>query len=264
MHPTSPLPRTALITGASSGIGRDLAHLFAADRYNVVLVARNGERLGELAGELESRHQISAVAVPIDLADPAAPEELSRLLEEQEIDIDVLVNNAGFGAHGAFARSDATEQMQMLQVNVVAVTHLTRLFLGPMIRRKRGRILNVASTAAFQPGPLMAVYYASKAYVLSFTEAIAAELQRSGVTVTALCPGPTQTEFHTRANIANTKLFQANTMTSMDVAKAGYAGLMKGKRIVIPGFKNRVMAASVRLAPRSLVTSIAKKLNSKR
>jgi short-subunit dehydrogenase len=256
--------QTALITGASSGIGRDLAELFAQGGYNLVLVARNADRLGELATEFQSRFHVSAVAVPIDLADPAAPEELYHLMEEQAIAIDVLVNNAGFGTNGPFAKSDLVAQLQMVQVNVTALTHLTRLFLPEMLRRKRGRILNVASTAAFQPGPLMAVYYASKAYVLSFTEAIAAELKRSGVTVTALCPGPTITDFQRRAGIQNSRLFQANTMSSMAVAKAGYDGLMKGKTLVIPGVKNKVLAAAVRFTPRRVVTSIAKKLNSTR
>lgn len=264
MDAPPPQRQTTLITGASSGIGRDLAELFAQAGDNVVLVARNADRLGHLATELQTRFKVGAVAVPIDLADPAAPEELFHLMHEQGIDVDTLVNNAGFGTHGPFAQADPHEQLQMLQVNVVALTALTRLFLPAMVRRKRGRVLNVASTAAFQPGPLMAVYYASKAYVLSFSEAIAAELHRTGVTVTALCPGPTATEFHTRANIANTKLFQANTMTSMDVARAGYQGLLRGKRIVIPGAKNKLLASAVRFTPRKLVTSIAKKLNSKR
>jgi short-subunit dehydrogenase len=256
--------QTALITGASSGIGRDLAELFAQGGDNVVLVARNADRLGEIAAELQTRFHVSAVAVPIDLSDPAAPEELYRLMEEQGIAIDTLVNNAGFGTNGPFAKSDPVEQLQMLQVNVAALTHLTRLFLPAMLRRKRGRVLNVASTAAFQPGPLMAVYYASKAFVLSFSQAIASELKRTGVTVTALCPGPTTTDFQRRAGIQNSRLFQANTMTSMDVAKAGYRGLSKGKTLVIPGLKNKVMAIAVRLTPRALVTSIAKKLNSSR
>lgn len=256
--------QNALITGASSGIGRDLAHLFAADGYNLILVARSSERLGRLSAELEGRYRVGAVALPIDLAEPAAPEEIYRLLEEQGMPVDVLVNNAGFGTHGQFARTDAAAQLQMLQVNVVAMTHLTRLFLPEMLRAKRGRILNVASTAAFQAGPFMAVYYASKAYVLSFSEAVAAELEGSGVTVTALCPGPTTTGFQQRAGIENTPLFRANTMSSREVARIGYRGLMRGERIVIPGATNKLLALATRLAPRRLATAIAKRLNSAR
>jgi short-subunit dehydrogenase len=256
--------QTALITGASGGIGLDLAKLFAADGYNVILVARSADKLGLLASALKGQYNIDAVAVPIDLADPAAPEELFRLLEEQGIGVDVLVNNAGFGTHGPFAESDLMAEMQMLQVNIAALVHLTRLFLPNMLANKRGRILNVASTAAFQPGPYMAGYYASKAFVLSFSEAIAAELSGTGVTVTALCPGPTDTGFQKRAGMEETLLFKANTMTSVEVARIGYRGMLKGKRVVITGWKNKLLAFSTRLAPRNVVTAITKKLNSAR
>jgi short-subunit dehydrogenase len=254
----------ALITGASGGIGLDLAHCLAEGGHNLILVARSADRLGQLAAEIQSRYHVGAVAVPIDLADPAAPDELYHLLDEQGLPVDVLVNNAGFGTHGPFDRADPAEQVQMLQLNVVALTHLTRLFLPPMLAMRRGRILNVASTAAFQAGPLMAVYYASKAYVLSFTEAIAAEVERSGVTVTALCPGPTDTGFQKRAGVENSPLFRANTMTSRDVARIGYRGLMRGQRLVIPGAKNKLLAWATRLGPRRLNAAIAKKLNATR
>jgi short-subunit dehydrogenase len=264
MPDPQPLPQNVLITGASGGIGRDLAHLFAADGYNLILVARRADKLGELASELQAKHHVGAVALPIDLAEPAAPEEIFHVLEEQGMPVDVLVNNAGFGTFGQFARADLHEQLQMLQVNVAALTHLTRLFLPGMLRAKRGRILNVASTAAFQPGPYMAVYYATKAYVLSFSEAIAAELAGSGVTVTALCPGPTSTGFQHRAGVENSALFRANTMTSQAVARIGYRGLMRGKRLVITGAKNKLLAFGTRLVPRRLTTAIARKLNSTR
>ena len=257
-------PQTALITGASSGIGLELARVFAAHGCSVILVARSAEALGELAAELRRAHKVDALAVPIDLADPAAPEELFRVLEEQGIGIDTLVNNAGFGTHGLFADSDLGAEMQMIQVNVAALVHLTRLFLPGMLMGGRGRILNVASTAAFQAGPYMAGYYASKAFVLSFSEAIAAELEGSGVTVTALCPGPTDTGFQKRAGVEATPLFKANTMSSAEVARIGYAGMMKGKRIVITGFKNKVLAFATRLVPRKCVTGIAKRLNGAR
>jgi short-subunit dehydrogenase len=260
----SQLQQTALVTGASSGIGLELARLLAANHYNLILVARSADKLGELAADLRRAHKINAVAVPIDLADPAAAEELFHVLNEQRIFVDVLVNNAGFGTHGPFAQSDPAIELQMLQVNIMALTHLTRLFLPNMIANGRGRILNVASTAAFQPGPFMAGYYASKAFVLSFSEAIAAELKGSGVTVTALCPGPTNTGFQERAGVAETPLFKANTMTSQEVARIGFEAMMKGKPLAIAGLKNRLLAFSTRLAPRGLVTSIARKLNSGR
>ena len=258
------MTQTALITGASGGIGLELARLFAADGYSLILVARSAEKLGLLAAALKGQHNIDAIAVPIDLSDPGAPEELFILLEERGIGVDVLVNNAGFGTHGAFAESDVGMELQMLQVNIMALTHLTRLFLPNMLMNRRGRILNVASTAAFQAGPFMAGYYASKAFVLSFTEAIAAELDGSGVTVTALCPGPTDTGFQKRAGIEATPLFKSNTMTSADVARIGYAGMLRGKRIVITGVKNKLLAFSTRLASRRIVTAIARRLNSAR
>ncbi len=264
MPDPAPPRHTALITGASSGIGLDLARLAAADGNNVVLVARSGEKLAELAAELENKHRVRAFVAPIDLADPGAPEELFHVLEEHEVAIDVLVNNAGFGTHGAFEQTDLAAQMQMLQVNVAALTHLTWLFLQPMLRRKQGRIMNVASTAAFQPGPFMAVYYASKAYVLSFSEALGAELGGSGVTVTALCPGPTATAFQQRAGMTNSRLFQANTMSSADVARIGYRGMLKGKRVIVTGWKNKLLSFGSKLGPRKLATAVAKKLNSSR
>jgi uncharacterized protein len=258
------MAQTALITGASSGIGLDLARLFAADGYDLLLVARNADRLGEVAAELSSKHAIHATAVPIDLSDPAAPEELFHVIDEQRIGVDVLVNNAGFGTHGPFAAADVDAQVRMIQLNVASLTHLTRLFLPQMLARKRGRVLNVASTAGFQPGPLMAVYYATKAYVISFSEAIAAELDGSGVTVTCLCPGPTATDFHHRAKIEETPLFRANTMMSTDVARIGYRAMNKGKRLVVAGLKNKLLAALVPFGPRRVVTAVTKKLNTSR
>ena len=183
------MKETALITGASSGIGLDLARLFAKDGHDVVLVARSEGKLREIAAELERDFGMTAHVIVADLAKPDAPQ---TLVAQLPVDVDVLVNNAGFGVLGPFVETDLAKELEMIQVNVVALTHLTKLLLPPMVARRRGRVLNVASTAAFQPGPLMAVYYATKAYVLSFSEAIADELRDSGVTVTALCPGPTE------------------------------------------------------------------------
>jgi short-subunit dehydrogenase len=239
-----------------------LAWEFAAHGHNVVLVARSKERLVPLASELEAAHGIAAWVIPADLAVPTAPTEVYAEVERLGIAVDVLVNNAGFGTNGPFAETELTDELQMLQVNVVALTHLTKLFLREMLARGSGRIMNVASTAAFQPGPYMAVYYATKAYVLSFSEALAAELQGSGVTVTALCPGPTTTEFQQRAQMQDTRLMHSPLlMDAATVARVGYRGLMAGKTIVIPGIANRLLSFSVRLVPRAVVRQVTRRLN---
>src|SRR6266550_6618870 len=217
------MKETALITGASSGIGLDLARLFAKDGHDVILVARSEGKLREVAAGLERDFGVKAHVIVADLARPDAPRQLFDALP---VDVDVLVNNAGFGVTGPFAGTDLAKELEMIQVNVVALTHLTKLLLPPMIARRRGRVLNVASTAAFQPGPLMAVYYATKAYVLSFSEAIADELRDSGVSVTALCPGPTETGFAAAANVGATRLFtMSKPADSRAVAEAGYEAM---------------------------------------
>jgi short-subunit dehydrogenase len=250
---------TALITGASSGIGADLARLFAKDGYELVLVARSEGKLQALARELG----VKTTVIAADLAKPnAASDVVARL---GGIEIDALVNNAGVGVAGPFLETDLQAELDMIHVNVVALTQLTKLLLPPMVKRGRGRILNVASTAAFQPGPLMAVYYATKAYVLSFSEAIADELRKTGVTVTALCPGPTATGFAAAANVGETRLFTLMPpMSSAKVARAGYEAMKRGKRVVIPGLKNKLLAESVRISPRRLATTIVRKIQEKR
>ncbi|HXI98730.1 MAG TPA: SDR family oxidoreductase [Gemmatimonadaceae bacterium] len=256
------MQRTALITGASSGIGLDLARLFAADKWDVALVARTEPKLGELASQLEKEHGITAHVVAADLARPEAPTEIVKTLSDRGIAIEALVNNAGFGLSGEFVKTDLTAEMEMIQVNVTALTHLTKLVLPPMVERKRGAILNVASTAAFQPGPLMAVYYATKAYVLSFSEAIADELRDTGVTVTALCPGPTETGFASAANMEGSRLFRmTRPARSSDVARTGYEAMKRGARVVVPGMKNKLLTQSVRISPRRLVTAIVRRMN---
>ena len=203
----------------------------------------------------------TATVLPADLADPGAPQRLFDHLQTAGIEIEALVNNAGFGAVGPFAESELRTQLEMLQVNAVALTQLTRLFLPAMVARRSGYVLNVASTAAFQPGPLMAVYYASKAYVLSFSEAIADELRDSGVKVTALCPGPTASGFSTVAGTSKSRLFQAKRpMSSAEVAAYGYRAMLRGKRVAIAGTLNKLLAQSVRISPRRLVTVITRKL----
>lgn len=252
---------TALITGPSSGIGLDLAHLFAADGHDVVLVARSEERLRALAAELEAKHAISARVIVADLARPEAPREIFAAAPP----IDVLVNNAGFGTSGKFTETVARTELEMIQVNIAALTHLTKLFLPQMVQRGRGRILNVASMAAFQPGPLMAVYYATKAYVLSFSEAIAEELRRTGVTVTVLCPGPTATGFQKTANLGSEPLLKVmKPVSSMEIAKAGYRATMRGQRVVVPGIKNKLAVQSLRVSPRVGVTRVMRVLQERR
>ena len=252
---------TALVTGASSGIGLELARLLARDGYHVALLARRAEALREICRELELRMGATSTAIDADLSDPGAPPEIFRRLVAEGLEPDVLVNNAGFGSYGPFAEADPVRELAMLQVNVTALTHLTRLLLPGMLRRKRGAILNVASTAAFQPGPLMAVYYATKAYVLSLSEALANELEGSGVSVTVLCPGPTRTGFQAAAKMKRSRLLDGRRMMdAAAVARAGYEGMRRGRTVVIPGLANRLLAQSIRVAPRKTVTRIVRRL----
>jgi len=253
--------KTAVITGASGGIGYELARLFAKDHHDVVLVARSAPKLTQFADELQRQFGISAKAVPLDLTAAPAPQFLFDQLQREGIAVDILVNNAGYGVLGEFSKVSLEESLGQIQLNLTALTHLTRLFLGPMIERHSGKIMNVASTAGFQPGPLMAVYYATKAYVISFSEALANELIGTGVTVTCLCPGATDTGFQGRAGVADTKLFKAlRPMDAKTVARDGYRGLMAGKTLVISGFRNWLVAESLRFSPRKLVTAISRKV----
>jgi len=258
------LPQTsqrqmALITGASTGIGFDLARLAARD-FDLIITARDKARLDQVAAQFEGQHGNRVHVIPADLARPDAPASLFAEIGSRGLRVDALINNAGFGAYGAFADANAQNQLEMVQVNITALTNLTRLALTGMLQRRQGRIMNVASTAGFQPGPLMAVYYATKAYVISFSEAIANELKGSGVTVTCLCPGATETEFAKRADMGESRLFKLGAMRSEDVARAGYEGMLRGKTLVIPGLKNRVLAQSVRFTPRKVVTAISRSL----
>ena len=240
---------TALITGASSGIGEELARLFAQDRSNLVLVARNREKLDLLAGELRAEHGIQVEVLAEDLAEGATPQAIFDKLAAKGIAVDVLVNNAGFGARGSINDLPLQKQMDMLQVNVTSLTHLTRLFLPDMVQRNHGGILNVGSTAGFQPGPYMAVYYATKAYVVSFTEALAEELAGTAIKVTCLAPGATATGFKAAANLENSLLFKLGAMDAKAVAALGYRGFRRGKVIVIPGLKNGSVPSPCDLCP---------------
>ena len=250
---------TALITGASSGIGWELTKLFAEDKHDLVLVARNRKKLDEFARDLTAAFGVSVRVIAKDLANPKAPAEIVQELTASGVAVDVLVNNAGFGVYGPFAKTDGAKELEVVQVNVSAPTQLTKLLLPSMLDRRSGRILNVASTAAFVPGPLMAVYYATKAYMLSFSEALADELAGSGVTVTALCPGPTETNFQKSAGLEGTHLFTGPLiMDARAVALAGYRGMRAGKRIVVPGLGNKLLLQSLRVSPRRLITAIAR------
>jgi short-subunit dehydrogenase len=251
---------TALVTGASSGIGAALAKLCAADGYSLILVARREDRLVQLAADLAAAHGIQARVLAADLADAAAPQVIFAQTRGEPIDI--LINNAGFGLHGPFRQTDWAAESRLLQVNVAALAHLTKLWLPDMVGRRTGRILNVASTAAFVPGPFMAMYYASKAFVVSFSHAVANELKGTGVTVTVLCPGPTRTEFEAVSGAGDTNLFRGPVMSATDTAREGYAAMMAGKTEWIAGARNRWMIRGTRLAPRTMLAGIARRLNS--
>jgi uncharacterized protein len=254
---------TVLVTGASSGIGRDLARCFAADGSRLILLARKRQALQELADELRQTCKAQSQVYATDLAEPQAPTRLWEHLQSTGTKVDVLVNNAGFGAHGVFVDLPLERQLAMLQVNIAAVTHLARLLLPGMIERRRGGILNVASTAGFQPGPGMAVYYATKAYVLSFSEAIAEEVAGTGVTITALCPGATATNFATAADARFSRLFKKSAMSSEVVARMGHRAFRHGRFVAVPGWRNRLLAFSVRLSPRVVVRRVTKYLNAR-
>src|ERR1700751_2189548 len=249
---------TVLITGASGGIGYELAKLFARDRHNLILVDRSADKLAQVAHELQA-HSITVKTVALDLAQPPAAKFLFDQLQRENIAVDILINNAGFGAYGEFADMPEEEILGQISLNITALTELTRLFLPPMVSRHSGRIMNVASTAGFQPGPLMAVYYATKAYVISFSEAVASELQHSGVTVTCFCPGATHTGFARRAGTENSRLFkQLGGMSAEKVALDGYRAVMAGRRLAISGLHNWIIAESTRFAPRKMVTAVSR------
>jgi short-subunit dehydrogenase len=252
--------KTALVTGASSGIGYELAKLLARDGYDLVLVARNERRLDEVAEEIRRSAGVAITVIPKDLSQPGAADDIYRQLTEMAVDVDVLVNDAGFSVYGPLWQTDLRSEWQMMQTNIVALTQLTHLVLPSMITRRSGKILNVGSTASFAPGPFSAVYGASKAYVLSFSEALAEELRGTGVTVTTLCPGPTKTEFAERAHLTGTNLFHGRLSSAADVARAGYRALMRGQTTVVVGLANRLLVLTIRLSPRALVAKVSRRM----
>jgi short-subunit dehydrogenase len=258
--------KTALVTGASTGIGYELAKLLAQDGYNLILVSRDQAKLVKVAAELEASHQCRAAVLAKDLTVAGTPDEIFEMLQQNSIQLDVLVNNAGFGGLGPFHRMDMQKVLDMIQLNVTALVHLTRLVVPDMVARGKGYILNIASTAAFQPGPYMAVYYATKAFVVSFSEAVESELKGTGVSVTTLCPGPTKTEFHARAGMQHSRLGKSFfIMEAGPVARIGYDAMLARKRTVIAGVKNRMLAfVASRLVPKKLLLGTVASLNKNR
>ncbi len=256
----------ALVTGASGGFGRELADLFAADGHELILVARGADRLRALATELEARHAVRAHPLPVDLADPVAADRIVEGVAGLGLIVDHLVNNAGFTVYGPFLETDGAAERDMIQVNVAALTALAKTFAPGMAARGAGRILNVASTAAFQPGPRMAVYYATKAYVLSLSVALSVELEGTGVSVTALCPGPSPTGFVQRAGLERSRLFNADWFARdpRDVARAGYDAMLRGDRVVVPGAIHKLHDLAIRLVPRGLAARVVREINAPR
>ena len=253
--------KTVLITGASSGIGKALAGNFAADKFNLVLAARGVAKMEALASELQQRHGITATVIAADLEAVDGAAQLHAAVKAKGITLDVLVNNAGYGTYGEFKDSALQGELAMMQLNMNSLVVLSKLFLPDLLATK-GKLVNLASTAAFQPGPYMAVYYASKAFVLSFSEALAEELADSGVTVTAFCPGPTASGFQDKAEMGASALVKGKKMPSAEeVARTGYRAAMRGQRVFIPGFMNWMMAQSVRFSPRIVVTKMVKALS---
>lgn len=251
---------TVLITGASSGIGRALAFQFAANRYHLVLLARRQEKLQEVAREAEDRYGVRVHCLTHDLSDPGAAETIHRNLDDIDTTVTTLVNNAGIGLNGYFTGQSVEQQLAMMQLNMTSLTHLTRLLLPGMLDRGRGGILNVASTAAFQPGPGMAVYFATKAFVLSFSEALHEELSSTPIHVSCLSPGPADTEFFSRNPNAGNRLARFATTDIDAIARKGFRGLQRNRALVIPGLMNRLGALSIRFLPRSLVRKVVKRL----
>jgi short-subunit dehydrogenase len=254
---------TALVTGASAGIGREFARLLASEGYDLVVTARRADRLSELSAELRERHGVGVLEISADLADPEAPERLCRELHGAGHAIDLLVNNAGFGGVGRFESLDQIRQREMIDVNVTALTRLAGLLLPGMKSRARGGIINVASTAAFQAGPFMAVYYASKAYALSFSEALSEECRGTGVTVTCLCPGVTATEFFEAAGFEGMPLYRVDMMDAARVARRGYDGWRAGRVIILPGLRNRLLVLGSRILPRAVTRRVIRVLQEK-
>lgn len=253
----------ALITGASTGLGKDFCELFSRDKFNLIMVARNKEKLHELAMELKQKYGIEIEIFPTDLSLQENIEKLIDFIKEKNITVEYLINNAGIGVYGKFSETQWRQEYQMMELNMISLTHLMKKVIPMMLENKKGKILNVASTAAFQPGPLMGIYFATKAYVLSLSEALNEELKNTGVTITTLCPGPTETEFFKSAKMESLKFADTKSvfmMTSKEVAEIGYKSLMNSERVIVAGIINKISAFSTRFLPRPLLAKIAQQL----
>ena len=257
--------KTALITGASEGIGYEFVNIFAKEGYDLVITARNEIKLKEIANEVQNKHNIKVKVLPKDLSKQFVSEDIFNEVKNENINVDVLVNNAGFGIFDNYWKVDHKKEREMLQVNIIALVELTNLFAKDMVHRGGGKILNVASTAAFQPGPTMAGYYASKAFVLNYSQAVDFELRKKGVQVSTLCPGPTITQFQIRANIEDVNVLKKGfTMSAEEVAQIGYNGLMKGKPVIIAGAMNKIIVMSSKISPSKVSMKIVNWLQSKK
>jgi short-subunit dehydrogenase len=255
------MKNTALITGASNGIGLELAKIHASKGGDLVLIARNKSKLDELKTELETQFKVSVYTIGKDLSETNAAQEIYDETNRQNIEVVYLINNAGFGDFGMFTETDWSKELQMINLNITTLTHFTKLYLQDMLKRRNGKIMNVASTAAFQPGPTAAVYCATKAFVLSFSEAVSNEVSDKGITITSLCPGPTETGFQAAAAMDESNLFKGKKLPSAKVvAEYGYSSMIKGKTVAIHGIMNTIMSNSSRFAPRALVLKIGRKM----
>lgn len=254
--------KTVLITGASSGIGMELAKLFAYDGYNLVLIARRRMQLEKLAFELTNKYSVKITIITKDLSQPESPDEIFKELKDKSIQIDILVNCAGTQIYGEFQKKDIEKELQLIQINIVSLTQLTKLAMEGMLKRGSGKILNIGSTGSFAPAPLNAIYCATKAYVLNFSEGIAKDLEGTGISVTTLCPGATRTEFAEKAKMQNTRMFNLSVMSAEKVAQIGYKALFRGKRVKVAGMLNKLIVFSTRLIPRGLVLKTGKILMS--
>jgi short-subunit dehydrogenase len=247
----------ALITGGSVGIGAALADVFAANGHDLILVSRNRDKLEARGRAIHTQFGVNVVCIPEDLTDPQGAPRLHEEVTGLGLEVNYLVNNAGVGLYGKFATTDLDAELKMIQLNVTSVVDLTKRFLPSMMARRSGRILNIASIAAFLPGPWMSVYFATKAFLLSWSQAIDYELKPNGITVTTLCPGPTESEFKVRAGSERSRLFEAYVMDAPRVARVGYEAMMKGKAVAIPGLRNKMIPVAARLTPRPLIAKLS-------
>lgn len=250
-----------LITGASSGIGRSLAEICAKNGHNLILIGRNQQQLQELKLQCQQTYHSEAIIIVKDLSDPSTPSQIYQECRQRNLKVNILINNAGVGAYGQFDQIELTKQTAMINLNVNSLTQLSHLFLQDMRVENQGKIMNVASTAAFVPGPYMAVYYATKAYVLSLSQALAEELSETNITVTALCPGPTQSNFQEAASLTDSPLVKNKKLpTAQEVAEYGYKEMMNGTRVAIHGLRNKILIESLRISPRRMIPKFVKKL----